>query len=101
MLKVSALLMLASLGVMGWLTSELGLLSFRSASASDKGTSVESSIGELQNKMSDRTKVLDNREAALTLREKALADKEGILKDQLDKYEKSVDGLKIKIKAME
>jgi flagellar motility protein MotE (MotC chaperone) len=85
----------------GWISSELGVVSFRSASAAEKPTSAPVSVEALEKALNDRGKSIDEREAKIAQREKAVGEKEALLQQQLGKYEQIVDDLKKKIKTLE
>lgn len=94
MWRISGLFALLSVVVLGWLISELGLVSFTRANA---GEQAPATVESLRSDLESQGAKLAERQRDLDRREKALADKEQAMVVQMAEYEKVVGDLRAKL----
>ena len=87
MVKCSALLMCLSIGIVFWMSYEIGLFSHKSVSAAEEVTKPVSEAS---------AKVIEGREAELTRKERDVADKEVVMQEAMKRYEQVVTELHTK-----
>ena len=88
-----------SIAAAGWLSYELGLLSFTKVAASEAET--PEGIESLHRSLQERTKQLEAKEAEVARRERTIADKEVVFTQQVERYETIVKGLKHQVAKLE
>lgn len=99
MLRYTFVFISLSLMVTGWLTYELGILSFTKVAASEAET--PEGIESLTRSLKERTTQLQAKEAELSRREQTVADKEVVFTQQIERYESIVKGLKQQVEKLE